>query len=550
VSRSFEAFLAAERRDGSAPAIVHHASDPRTTTYRALHELSSGYAAALADLVPDRSLLPILAGKSADSIALMLACLATGRPFAWLNKRLRAPQIADIAQTAAAQELIADASALLALGPAIREHPVLRAIRWIGIADGTRAGSAKALASAVQLLSDDIEVPVLAPASASGGAPIGANAPDAFACCLFTSGSTGRQKGVMIADGDLAARARSEVDWFGLTPRDRLLSILPFSFDVGLNQLLSALAAGACLVIEESWLPADVLKAIARDRVTGVSAVPSIWRDLLASPLPFDRAGDHESLRYVAVSGGSLSVGEQERLQQRLPGVAIFKTYGQTETFRSASLRPEELAQRPASVGRAYGGARVLVLREDGRRCAPDEVGEVVHVGLGTMLGYLDSASFAQRAEGERRPSGVHAGKIRALPPELGGDRAVFTGDYGCLDADGYLFLKGRMDAMVKIAGNRVYPEEAADQLRALAGVREAEVVAVAREGGDPLLVAFVVSDGAHELTSESVRKLALARLPAHMLPSETQILPELPRLANGKIDRRALDELARSELR
>ncbi len=532
MSSLFEAFLGAVRREASAPAILHRASDPSCTTYGTLLALAEGYATALAKRVPAGSLVPILAGKSADSIALSLACLASGRPFAWLNKRLRAPQIVEIAKNARAQLVVADAPALLTIGPAIRDNPILGAIQWIGIADGTRAGSEAALGQAIRLLPDHVKVPVLEPVAEDRGAPIDPLAPDAVACCLFTSGSTGRQKGVMVSDRDLAARARSEVDWFGLTRSDRLLSILPFSFDVGQNQLMSALAAGACLVIEESWLPVDLLKTIARDRVTGISGVPSVWRDLLASSLQLDRIGLHHSLRYVTISGGSLSVSEQERLQQRLEGVAIFKTYGQTETFRSASLRPEELALRPASVGRSYIGTRVLILREDGQPCLPNEVGEVVHVGLGTMLGYLGDGSNAE--------------KIRDLPAELGGDRAVATGDYGFLDPDGYLFLKGRMDAMVKIAGNRVYPEEAADQLRALESVREAEVVAVTQEGADPRLIGFIVSDGTRDFTGESIRRLALSRLPAHMLPSEVLILPELPRLANGKIDRRALDELAR----
>jgi acyl-CoA synthetase (AMP-forming)/AMP-acid ligase II len=536
VGGSFEALVAAARHDPGAPAIVQRSCEPSHTTYAALHELALGYVYALARRAPEPSFVPILAGKSADSIALSLACLATGRPYAWLNKRLRAPQIADIADVARAKLVIADAPALLAIAPAMRDVPALRAIEWVGIADGTRAGAQAALANAVRLLSEDVKVSLLAPIAGDTAAPAGAIAPDAFACCLFTSGSTGKQKGVMVGDRDLAERARSEVDWFGLSPRDRLLSILPFSFDVGLNQLMSALAAGACLVIEESWLPADLLKAVARDGVTGISGVPAVWRDLLASNLPFDPGGLHRSLRYVTVSGGSLSVEEQERLHERLAGVAIFKTYGQTETFRSASLRPEELAQRPASVGRPYVGTRVLVLREDGQPCLPNEVGEVVHVGSGTMLGYLGDAANAQ--------------KIRPLPAELGGDRAVFTGDYGYLDPDGYLYLKGRMDAMVKIAGNRVYPEEAADQLREIAGVREAEVLAVARGGADPRLVAFVVCDGSRDLTSEGIRKLAVTRLPAHMLPSETVILSAMPRLANGKINRRALDELARRELR
>jgi acyl-coenzyme A synthetase/AMP-(fatty) acid ligase len=529
----FDAFRSAARRDPSAPAISHRTANPSSTTYGDLLALAEGYAAALAKRVPAGGLVPIFAGKSADSIALSLACLASGRPFAWLNKRLRAPQIADIAKNARAEVIAADASALLAIGPAMRDHPILAEIQWIGVADGTRAGSKEALERAIGLLPGLERVPILEPVEAERGGTIEPGAPGTVACCLFTSGSTGTQKGVMIGALDLADRARSEVAWFGLAPSDRLLSILPFSFDVGLNQLLSALVAGASLVIEESWLPADLLKAIARDRVTGVSGVPTVWRDLLASGLALDRGELHRSLRYVTISGGSLSLGEQEQLRERLAGVAIFKTYGQTETFRSASLRPEELALRPGSVGRAYGGARVLVLREDGTPCPANEVGEVVHVGLGTMLGYIGDVSGAE--------------KIRALPEKLGGDRAVFTGDFGFLDDDGYLFLKGRMDAMVKIAGNRVYPEEAADQLRALAGVREAEVLAVIGEGSDPRLVGFVACDGAADSTGEQIRRLARERLPAHMLPSEVRILAALPRLANGKIDRRALDELARA---
>ena len=159
-----------------------------------------------------------------------------------------------------------------------------------------------------------------------------------------------------------------------------------------------------------------------------------------------------------------------------------------------------------------------------------------MHVGLGAMLGYLGGPTDAE--------------KIRALPAELGGERAIFTGDYGFLDADGYLFLKGRMDAMVKIAGNRVYPEEAADQLRALDGVREAEVLA--GRGGRRRPAPGRVRRArrlarAHQRVGAT---LARSRLPAHMLPSETLVLPELPRLANGKIDRRALDELAQREIR
>src|SRR5262249_33867740 len=157
------------------------------------------------------------------------------------------------------------------------------------------------------------------------------------------------------------------------------------------------------------------------------------------------------------------------------------KTYGQTEAFRATSLKPHEYAAKRYSVGRAFHGVRVYVVREDSTRAEPDEPGEVVHTGLGVMLGYLDGND----PQNKLRPN-PFAGPDDPAP------RAIFTGDQGYLDGDGYLFLSGRRDDMVKIQGNRIYPNEVRDQLLQVPGVGLAEVVAV-KTPEQTRLAAFVV---------------------------------------------------------
>ncbi len=119
-------------------------------------------------------------------------------------------------------------------------------------------------------------------------------------CCLFTSGSTGTPKGVLISARDLIERAQAEVRLYRLERTDVLLSVLPFSFDVGLNQLLSALTVGCSLVLLDSWLPADIRKAAAECRVTGISGVPSLWQDMMRASLHFDTAAgaQHAALHH------------------------------------------------------------------------------------------------------------------------------------------------------------------------------------------------------------------------------------------------------------
>jgi len=311
-----------------------------------------------------------------------------------------------------------------------------------------------------------------------------------------------------------------------------------------LNQLTTALTTGAEIVLLDSWLPADILTISERRKVTGISGVPSIWLDMLKSATGFETGGRHASLRYITVSGGSLAVRDFQRLTARLAGIQVFKTYGQTEAFRATSLRPEDSVRKLESVGQPFPGTHVYIVGEDATRCRTGEIGEVVHSGLGMMMGYLEDADRHSERQGKLRENPFRGADD---PSPL----AIFTGDMGYVDAEGYLYLKGRRDGMVKVMGNRVYPQEVADQIATIPGVLEAAVTGLSRADGQTALVAFLRVPSGATLSVAAVRKALSAKVPAFMVPSQIVMVDHIPRTASGKPDqRRLVEELAASGAR
>ena len=467
----------------------------------------------------------MLLARTPDCIAAMLGALGAGCALSCVNQKLRPPQIERILVGTRTPIALIDGPGLMALRSAISPDSPIASVRW-WLVRGPQFGKtherlAAKLASVARVEDWD-------PAPWLDAAKSGIRRVDrgVEGCCLFTSGSTGTPKGVVISHGDLEARAKAESEWFELRNHDVLLSILPFSFDVGLNQLMSFLWTGCELALLDSWFSKDIMSAIAARKATGISAVPSIWQDFLSKEHRLETTGAHASLRYLTVSGGALSRRDLNRLPEIAPGVGIFKTYGQTEAFRGSSLRPAEFEANRESVGRAFQGAHVYVVRKDGSRAAPNEKGEVVITGLGLMKGYLDDND----PENKLRPNPF---ADEADTSEL----AIFTGDEGHLDADGYLYLAGRRDDMVKVQGNRIYPHEVRDQLLQIEGVAHAEVIPV-KHTDDTRLVAFVVG-GTSQLPSEADMMMKMGTLvPSYMIPSHIVTKQELPLTASGKPDR------------
>jgi len=349
-----------------------------------------------------------------------------------------------------------------------------------------------------------------------------------MAAILYTSGSTGSPKGVVLSHRNMLAGALSVSGYLGNTPQDRILCVLPLSFDYGLSQLTTAFASGACAVLMNYLLLRDIVEAVEQEAITGLAAVPPLWVQLSQLSWPLSTP-----LRYITNSGGVMQRSTLDKLRLALPRAQVFLMYGLTEAFRSTYLPPEQLERRPDSIGQAIPNADVLVLRPDGSVCDADEPGELVHRGALVALGYWNDA--ARTAE-----------RFKPLPPQAGGlvlpELAVWSGDTVRRDAEGYLYFVGRSDDMIKTSGYRVSPAEVEEVAYASGLVGEAAALGMPHAVLGQAIALLVTPVPGVELLRDAVLAACRARLPGYMVPLWIDIRAEsLPRNPNGKIDRALL---------
>ena len=356
-----------------------------------------------------------------------------------------------------------------------------------------------------------------------------------MAAIFYTSGSTGHPKGVVLSHRNLVAGAKSVASYLENTAQDVLLAALPLSFDAGFSQLTTAFHAGARVVLLNYLLPRDVLKVMAREGVTGLTAVPPLYMQL--APLAWP-AAVHEKLRYFANTGGRLPLETLTALRQRVPQARPFLMYGLTEAFRSTYLSPDEVDRRPDSIGKAIPNAEILVLREDGSPCAPEEPGELVHRGALVAMGYWNDA---QKTAERFKPLAPEApGRAPGLPlPEY----AVFSGDTVRQDAEGFLYFVGRRDEMIKTSGYRVSPTEVEEILYATQKIGECVAFGVEHPTlGSAIHVIATYSGAAGAAGLKDLISECRTRMPAYMVPTGIELVTgPLPRNPNGKIDRKLL---------
>jgi len=349
---------------------------------------------------------------------------------------------------------------------------------------------------------------------------------------LYTSGSTGRPKGVVLSHRNMVAGAKSVASYLENTPDDSLLAALPLSFDAGFSQLTTAFHSGARVVLLNYLLPRDVLKALQKERITGLTAVPPLYIQLAGLDWPEDN-GISAHLRYFANTGGRMPRETLNTLRAKLPGTKPYLMYGLTEAFRSTYLPPEEVDRRPDSIGRAIPNAEILVLREDGTPCKADEPGELVHRGALVGMGYWNDPE--KTAERYKPLPGREAGLVL---PEL----AVFSGDTVRQDEEGFLYFIGRRDEMIKTSGYRVSPTEVEEILYATQLVGECAAFGVEHATLGQSISVIVTAPPGRTLDSGELLDACRQRMPAYMLPSQIIERPgPLPRNPNGKIDRKTL---------
>ncbi|MFL9923630.1 acyl-CoA ligase (AMP-forming), exosortase A system-associated [Herbaspirillum lusitanum] len=460
--------------------------------------------------------------KQIETVVALFGAAAAGASFVPLNPLLKPEQVAHILQDCNVRILITSAERLVSLTHVL---PACRDLQTVVLVN---AGSTE---------SGDKNVRVLGWAEFITAARTIRLQPHRrvdgdMAAILYTSGSTGRPKGVVLSHRNLTAGAESVAQYLHNSAEDRLLSVLPLSFDYGFSQLTTAFLSGAAVVLMNYLFPRDIIAAVAQEQITGLAAVPPLWNQLAG--LDWQDAG---ALRYITNSGGAMQRPVLDRLRAALPGTQVFLMYGLTEAFRSTYLPPSELDRRPDSVGRAIPNAEVMVLRPDGSPCAPGETGELVHRGVLVAQGYWNDPE--RSAERFRPWPAATPGE-----PEL----AVWSGDRARVDEDGYLYFVGRDDDMIKVSGYRISPQEVEEVVYATGLVGEAVAVGVPHPQLGQAVV-LIVSDtdagigpGASAHSSASLLKACQPHLPSYMMPAHVQQWQgSLPRTPNGKIDRKLL---------
>lgn len=469
-------------------------------TYAMLWSAVERRAEAFQSLVPQRmERIAVFLEKGVEGIVTLCAAARAGRIFVPINPVLKPHQVAYICANCDAALLVTTGARAKALAGAFVER-LLPPLWLVDAPDRIPA---------VKGENDDVR-------------PIGSD----VAAILYTSGSTGMPKGVVLSHANLQAGAQSVCSYLQLRQDDRILSALPFSFDAGLSQLTTAFAVGAQIHLANFTTPAALTRTCATARITAITAVPPLWTLLAQEEWP-DAA--RQSLRLFATTGGRMPREVLAALRRLLPHARPYLMYGLTEAFRSTYLPPEEVDRRPDSIGRAIPGAEILILRPDGSRCRPHEVGELVHRGPTVALGYwADPAATAKRFR-----------KIAARPAEvLIEETAVWSGDLAKADEDGYLYFVGRTDEMIKISGYRVSPHEIEAVLYGSGKVREAVALGIEDTRLGQVIACFVVPvEGVSASVADELRQLCSDRLAAYMVPRYFEIRGDLPRNPNGKFD-------------
>ncbi|MET3987764.1 amino acid adenylation domain-containing protein [Streptomyces sp. PvR034] len=343
---------------------------------------------------------------------------------------------------------------------------------------------------------------------------------DDLAVLIYTSGSTAAPKAVMCPQSQVAFASRALTEGLGYRSDDVVFCRFPMSWDYGLFKVLMACIARCQIVLADGESDFVLLK---RMRETGVTVVPIV--PSLASMITRLAGRDTEpvaTVRMFTNTGAALPQATIDALRQYFPGASVVRQYGQTEAKRITIMPPAEDRERPESVGLPLPGTRVMILDADGEPVPTGEIGEIVAAGPHVMAGYWRNPEDTARSFRRDRHSG---------------EPLLHTGDYGHLDADGYLYFNGRRDDMFKHKGFRMSTVEIESAAMDIPGVRAA---AVLPPGDGHGLALFVESDlQANEVTAELTKRLELPKV-----PTTCRVLTEFPLTPHGKNSRAALKAL------
>jgi acyl-CoA ligase (AMP-forming) (exosortase A-associated) len=509
--------LSAAERDPVRPALTF---GPETLSYGELARRIVSFAGGMVAIGTARAeRVAVFLEKRQEAVIACFGASAAGCTFVPVNPLLKPEQVGYILRDCNVRVLVTSPERFEALRSTLADCPDLRHVVVTGLSAPAADGSGFAAHAWAQVM---------------GIHPGHRVIDNDVAAILYTSGSTGRPKGVVLSHRNMVTGAKSVAAYLENSADDTLIAALPLSFDAGFSQLTTAFHAGARVVLLNYLLPRDLLAAMERERVTGLTAVPPLYIQLSQLSWPAEAT---RHLRYFANTGGRMPLDTLTRLRALLPNARPFLMYGLTEAFRATYLPPEEVDRRPDSIGKAIPNAEILVLREDGTPCAPNEPGELVQRGALVAMGYWnDPEKTAERFK--PLPSHVASRGTGLVLPEI----AVFSGDTVRQDEEGFLYFIARRDEMIKTSGYRVSPTEIEEVLYTTELVGEAAAFGVPHPTLGQAIVVVVTPRGGIDLKPEAVLAACRERLPLYMIPARVEIrTTPLPRNPNGKIDRRLL---------
>ena len=482
-------------------------SEDREISFRVLTEMSGRAAAAFADSGlrrGDRVL--VLLGNGPEYAAVFFGLLAAGGVMVPLNPNNTVESVQYVARHCQARFAVANESAY----PHIAEW-------WRGapaFLDGPPRHGTLPLA---ELLETGTPPPIdVRPPYHGDQDP---------ALLLYTSGTTGMPKGVMLSHENLNANTNSILEYLRLEPSDRTLAILPFYYSYGNSLLLTHVFAGATLVIENEFAYINKALSVMRDRgVTGFSGVPSHYALLIGRSKFLESDWPH--LRYMTCAGGPLPVAHIQRIRAALPHVQLHVMYGQTEgAARLSSLDPSLVDRKVGSIGRGIPGVELRVVGKDGSEVEPGDIGEIVARGKNIMIGYLED------------PVGT-ADVLR--------NGWLHTGDLATVDGEGFIYIRGREKEFIKSGGYRIGPQQIEDVILQHQSVQECGVIGIPDELLGEQVIAFAVfrPEADRGNAREDLLIFLRKRLPAYMVPARIVPIDALPKTETGKVRRQQLRDM------
>jgi long-chain acyl-CoA synthetase len=493
-------------------------SDGRRISYAELESESNRMAHGLQQCgVVRGDRVAVYLENSLETVVAIFAILKAGAVIVIVNPASKIEKLKYIFRNSEAKLLITDSKRFDGAKLDLQEIPGLQSVVVIGHWSRGEASLGNEIYGWDNLLSENSDH--IRP-------PHKSNIDIDIAALIYTSGSTGIPKGVIMTHLSMVAATRSVNEYLGNNADDIILNVLPLSSSYGLYQVLMAFKIGATVVLERSFVYANiVVQRLLEERVSGFAMVPTIAAMLLQLDLTKYR---FPFLRYITNAGAALPIQHVLRLRKVLPSTKLYLMYGLTECKRVSYLSPDEVDRRPNSVGKAIPNTEAYIVDEKGDRLPSGQIGELVVRGSNVMKGYWRLP--------EETAKMLKAGR-------LPGEQILYTGDLFRMDSDGYLYWIGRKDEIIKSRGEKVSPTEVENVIYDLPAVHMAAVIGVPDAVFGQAVKAVISIKPGTQLTRNEVLRHCRRHLEAYMVPTVVEFRDTIPRTPAGKVDKQQMLE-------